>query len=298
VDTPNPGPDFPGPPPAVPAPTDPVPAVPAFAGPVPAVPAFAGPVPAVPAFAGPVPAVPAFAGIAPPVFPQDLPTGGPGTGAQAGVALLLAVAVTLLGFPLGALWSAVAPHTPAVVQSDGAYLADPEGEHRIADEGWYLVLAIAAGIAVTVLAWTLLRRYRGPLMLLGLALGGAGGGVLTWSFGRSLGRAHARELALHAPVGTHFGLPVDLRAMRVGLWHGWLPYAFGDVLAIAFTVVLLTLLLAGFSPYPALRPVPVPPDVPVPLPRLYPAPAGRVEDQPGRGEAGPAARPGPIGSSW
>ena len=58
----------------------------------------------------------------------------------------------------------------------------------------------------------------------------------------------------NAPVGTHFQLPVNLRVQQVGLWHGWLPYARGDVLFLAIAAVLSYALLAGFSAYPSLRP--------------------------------------------
>ena len=192
--------------------------------------------------------------IPPPVFPGDEPGQRPRALVEAGVGLAVAVTVAVLGFPLGALWSAIAPHTPAVMTSDGAFLADPEAEHRIADEGWYLILAIAAGVLVATLAWVLLRRYRGVAVLAGLAVGGAVGGVLAWWFGHNIGLAHAKALTQHAPVGTHFGLPVNLRVMNVGLWHGWLPYATGDVLAIGITAALLYVLLSGFSAYPSLVP--------------------------------------------
>jgi hypothetical protein len=88
---------------------------------------------------------------------------------------------------------------------------------------------------------------------LGLALGSIGGGVVTWRFGRSIGLDHFRYLVQHAPVGMNFGKPVDLRAAKIGLWHGVLPYARGDVLALALAAIVIYLLLAGFSPHPSLR---------------------------------------------
>jgi hypothetical protein len=174
------------------------------------------------------------------------------------VALAVAVVVALLGFPLGALWSAVAPHAPAITVSGcptgtrcGVY-ADPEKEYLVAAEGWYVFLTLGAGIVIAALVWAFLRRYRGVPMLLALGLGGAVAGVLTFWTGRMIGRSHADEVLRHATPGTELSLPVTLRVGHYGLWHGWLPYARGDVLFVAVTAVLIYVLLAGFSPYPSL----------------------------------------------
>jgi hypothetical protein len=188
--------------------------------------------------------------------------------AELGVGLAVLVGVGLLGFPLGWLWQRIAPHTPAVREVDGAYLTAPEAEHRIADEGWYLVLTVGLGLVLAIAVWVLLRRFRGPLVALGLTLGALASGIITWKFGHRFGYADARAI-IDAPTwtgSTNFTLPVDLRAAEIGLWHGVLPYAKGDVLAMAITVVLIYVLLAGFSPYPALRPT-----------HAFPAPADEPE---------------------
>jgi hypothetical protein len=169
--------------------------------------------------------------------------------AALGVAAFLALA----GFPLGWLWSAVAPHTPVQMISDGPVLSQPEQEQMIADEGWYLFLTVLAGVLVAALAWAFLRRYRGVPMVLGLAIGGVIGGAITAWFGHSIGYAHFRELATKAPVGTHFLAPVNLRVKQIGWWHHVVPYARGDVLAMAIAALVIYLLLAGFSAYPSLR---------------------------------------------
>jgi hypothetical protein len=175
-----------------------------------------------------------------------------------GVGLAVLVGVGLLGLPLGWLWQTIAPHTPAIREADGAYLTDPEGEQRIADEGWYLLLTVALGVVLVILVWVLLRRFRGPILALALTFGALACGIITWKFGHHFGYAHARAL-IDAPSwtgSTPFTLPVDLRAAKAGLWGGWLPYARGDVLAMPITVLLLYLLFAGFSPYPSLRATP------------------------------------------
>jgi hypothetical protein len=169
------------------------------------------------------------------------------------LALGVAVVVALSGFPLGWLWSAVAPKTPVQMVADGAVLSQPEQEQMIADEGWYLFLTVLAGVLAAGLVWALLRRYRGVPMVVGLALGGVVGGSLAAWFGHHIGYAHFRQLALHAPIGTNFLAPVNLRVKQVGFWHGFLPYARGDVLAMAIAAMVVYLLLAAFSSYPSLR---------------------------------------------
>lgn len=169
------------------------------------------------------------------------------------LALGVAVVVALAGFPLGWLWSAIAPKTPVQMISDGAVLSQPEQEQMIADEGWYLFLTVLAGVLAAGLVWAFLRRSRGVPMVLGLSLGGVVGGSLAAWFGHHIGYAHFRHLATSAPVGTNFLAPVNLRVKQVGWWHGFLPYARGDVLAMAIAALVVYLLLAAFSSYPSLR---------------------------------------------
>jgi hypothetical protein len=176
------------------------------------------------------------------------------TGREILFALAVAVVIAALGFPLGWLWSHLAPHSPAVMTVDGAAYATPNQEQIIGDEGWYVLLTAAAGLVLAVGVWVGLRRYRGVFVLLGLGVGSVAAGVLTYWTGHRIGLAHARDLIAHAPVGAHFSLPVTLRVQQLGLWHGWLPYARGDVLFLAMVAVLTYALLAGFSRYESLRP--------------------------------------------
>lgn len=192
--------------------------------------------------------------LAVPIIPEGPSEPEPSSRLAEGIlALGVAALITVLGFPLGWIWSALAPWVPAQKVPGGAVLAQPEQEQMIADEGWYLLIMVLAGLILAVLAWVLLRRYRGGLMLLGLAVGGVLGGVLTLHFGHHIGYAHFLHLARSAPDGTQFLAPVNLRVEQNGLWHHWLPYARGDVLALAIAATALYLLLAGFSAHPSLR---------------------------------------------
>jgi hypothetical protein len=170
------------------------------------------------------------------------------------VGLAVAVVIAGLGPGLGLLWSKIAPHPYKIMIDGGPVWAKPTDERVVADENIYLFLMIGMGLVLAVLAWVLLRRFRGPVVLLGLAAGGVGAGVLTYVVGYRIGYVHAKYLLYHADLGTLIRMPVDLRAQQVGLWHGWLPFARGDVLTLAITAVLVYLMLAGFSAYPALRP--------------------------------------------
>ncbi|OLB65123.1 MAG: hypothetical protein AUI10_08225 [Actinobacteria bacterium 13_2_20CM_2_72_6] len=174
---------------------------------------------------------------------------------EALVGLGVAVLVAGMGLGLGLLWWKIAPHPTKFIPYDGpAIWARPMDEYVVADENIYLFIMIGTGLVLAVLAWVLLRPFRGPIMLLALAVGGVGAGVLAYVTGYRIGNEHARYLLFHSPPGTYVKMPVDLRAQQVGLWHGWLPFARGDVLTLAVTAVLIYLLLAGFSAYPSLRP--------------------------------------------
>ncbi|GAA5196752.1 hypothetical protein GCM10023322_66450 [Rugosimonospora acidiphila] len=282
--------------PTTPQPTVPQPGAPEFGSPAPVTPSQAAPSPVNPAQVAPAHAAspasefgdppsgefgpPGLAAPAGPFAAETAPTPPPPSRIrEVLLAVGVAALITALGFPLGWLWSAAAPWVPAEKIPGAAVLAQPEQEQMIAEEGWYLLITVVAGLLLAVLAWVLLRRYRGGLMLLGLAVGGVFGGVLTLKFGHHIGYAHFVNLVRDAPNGTQFLAPVNLRVQETGLWHHWLPYARGDVLALAIAASALYLLLAGFSAHPSLRgPDPAQaqqPGAPAYLPAgdYYPAPA-------------------------
>lgn len=180
------------------------------------------------------------------------PTRGPGWAAQTVAGVATAIVVAALGFPLGWLWSSLAPWLPVTASDGSLFYADPEGSQSAGQEGWYVLISIGAGVILAILAWVLLRRLRGPITMIGLALGGLLSGWIMWRFGRSIGRAAAKETARSAADGTNFKIPVDIRIERNGLWHGFVPYVAGDLVYLAISAVAVYAIIAGFAAYPDL----------------------------------------------
>jgi hypothetical protein len=188
---------------------------------------------------------------APPWPAPPRPPRHPGRAAAAFVGIALAVGV--LGAPLGLLWAWVAPSVPVRMTSDGAVLVDAQPEEFIAADGWFALLGLGFGALAAIGVWLVVRRRRGPLALLAVTVGAVGAGLLAWWLGRQVGLADYERLLDTAPVGAVFGKPPDLRAAEADLLFGFLPVARGDVLVPAFGAAVAYTLLAGWSRYPSLR---------------------------------------------
>ena len=99
------------------------------------------------------------------------------------MAALVALGVAAFGGVVGWVWSEVAPRLQVIKAGEGLLYADAEPEQPIAADGWFFLLGLGLGIVLAVLAWVLLRRYRGAAMLAGLTVGSLVGAML-----RALGR--------------------------------------------------------------------------------------------------------------
>jgi hypothetical protein len=180
---------------------------------------------------------------------------GPSAKAKSLTALAVAAVIAVLGLLMGWIWSAFAPWLPGVVESDGLFLQQPYGEQRAGQETWFILLSIGAGILFGIIAWVALRRFRGPLMVVALAVGGIAGGWIAWRFGHNIGRGHALAEARGGKIGQVVLIPPDLRIKQAGniaLWHGWLPYLSGVLLYLAIAAIVTYLLIASFTASPSL----------------------------------------------
>ncbi|MBV9142273.1 MAG: DUF2567 domain-containing protein [Pseudonocardiales bacterium] len=125
-------------------------------------------------------------------------------------------AVAVLGLPLGALWAWLAP-AEIVVRS--AHAATPgavvplvgQDEHRFDDMATFLLLGLATGILTGAALW-MLRRRRGPLVLLAAVLGSLIAGWLAMRTGLWLVAARYPDLA---STGAPFPRPPVLESAWV-----------------------------------------------------------------------------------
>jgi hypothetical protein len=117
----------------------------------------------------------------------------------------------------------------------------------------YLFGSALAGIILAIAAWLAWKRYRGPIMIAGLALGAWISGWLVYRVGRDVGRAAADRLSAPTDKSIHFKAPVQLRVQSHGLWHGVVPYTSGVLLTMAITAVATYIVMAGFSNSPHLH---------------------------------------------
>jgi hypothetical protein len=127
-------------------------------------------------------------------------------------AAVWALVPVVAGLVLAFGWHALGPHVEIVMTApDQPDLTDYNTEAFVAGDGRFAVLTGIAGVVVGALAW-LLRRGRGPLLVIALAAGSLGGAYLTWKLGTHLGEAEYRHLLKTAATGTHFPQNMQLRA--------------------------------------------------------------------------------------
>ncbi|MEV4809993.1 DUF2567 domain-containing protein [Micromonospora avicenniae] len=169
-----------------------------------------------------------------------------------------ALALAVLGAPLGLLWAAVAPGTPVIKATLGAVYAEPQPEQPIAADGWFSLLGLGFGVLAALALWFVLRRRRGPVGLASAVLGAFAAAVVAWQVGRRIGLAEFDRLLATAPEGQAFSKPADLRAGGIDWLFGVLPVPHGNLLLPAFGAAVTYTLLAGWSRWPSLHPEPRP----------------------------------------
>ncbi|ROP29189.1 DUF2567 domain-containing protein [Couchioplanes caeruleus] len=157
-----------------------------------------------------------------------------------GVAVLITSVMTVIGAPLGLLWSWLAPAVPVVnAGQNGIVVSDPSPEEYIAADGWFTIIGFSFGLLAAIVAWLVLRRDRGPGVLLGVTFGGLASALAMWGTGRLVGLSGWRDWQETSIAGDTYGRPPDL-------------HTHGALLVAAFAAVIVTTLLAGWSNDPDL----------------------------------------------
>lgn len=157
------------------------------------------------------------------------------------VAVVTGVVVLVLGGPLGLLWHWLAPTVPVLdAGSNGIIVNDPSPEEYVAADGWYTMLGLAFGLVVAIVAWLVMRKDRGPFLLLGVVLGTFGAGYLIGPWiGGLIGRGSYHHWQETAVQGATYSAPPQVHSV-------------GPKLVAAFAAAIVLTLLAGWSNDPDL----------------------------------------------
>lgn len=119
---------------------------------------------------------------------------------------LAAVVVAALSLvpaaPLGLLWAAVAPHPDVLVAGPGrAGYADAATKAFVGADATLLLLGGGVGVVVGALAWRFGRRH-GPLLVVGLTVGGLLAAYVASRVGAVVGRGSYRAALAAGRPGT------------------------------------------------------------------------------------------------
>ena len=156
------------------------------------------------------------------------------------VCVLAGLVVAAAGAPLGVLWHFLSPTVPVVdAGANGFVVNDPSPEEYIAADGWFTLLGFAFGLVIAIAAWLVLRKQRGPGLLLAVTVGALAAAPLAWFTGRLIGRSAYEHWRAVAVAGGTYQAPPDLHAK-------------GALLVPAFAAVIVLTLLAGWSNDPDL----------------------------------------------
>ena len=126
------------------------------------------------------------------------------------IALVVVLALAVLGAALGPLWSAWSgAQQRAYVVAPGQLYPFDEVETRAAADGRFLAIVAGVGLLAGLVAWLFRAAHRGPLVLVALGVGGVAGSALTWWTGYLTGGGtyhgaprtviHRLPLTLHMP---------------------------------------------------------------------------------------------------
>ncbi len=122
-------------------------------------------------------------------------------------------ALTVLGAVLAVLWWQVAPQLDIVASPRGALIAQEQPEEYISSDGRFGLIVGVAGIVAGLAGW-LVRRFRGPHVLIALALGALAGSWVMWQVGEEIGTVHGRDIVSVLAAGERDQVPiVELHAL-------------------------------------------------------------------------------------
>lgn len=127
------------------------------------------------------------------------------------VAAVTVLVLAVVGAALGPVWSFWSgKQQRAFVLGPHALYPYDEVETMAAADGRYLLIVAVVGLLAGLVVWRL-RDVRGPVVVMGLCVGGSGGAALTWWVGRLVGGGH--ESGKVGTTITHLQLTLHMRGL-------------------------------------------------------------------------------------
>ncbi|GLZ75357.1 hypothetical protein Afil01_01640 [Actinorhabdospora filicis] len=198
----------------------------------------------------------------PPVVPAEPPRNRLADwSAAAGLVLFTAA----LGVPSALLWIGLAPRVELVRTANGFAYTTESPEGYIGDDGVFTFIGLGAGLIVALLAWFVLRRFRGPLQATALAVGAIACQIVAWKFGEAFGRAGFEDTLNSARPGDHVYRPPKLLMVNLDwsdAWYAlrhwkligvWDDVQLGVLATMALAALFTYTILAGWSRYHSLN---------------------------------------------
>lgn len=179
--------------------------------------------------------------------------------ADRGAELLSALVVTIstgtLGVLMGLAWYLLAPTLPGKKVQGGLAYTSPYPEEQVAQDGWFTILGLIFGVLAAVLAWTLIKKWRGPIQMFAVTIGAIAAGYLAGAVGSQIGLDDYRERVAAAPIGAIVQKPVELSSAGTDTCVlGRCVHVKGGVLLVpSLGAAIAYALLAGWSRWPSLR---------------------------------------------
>jgi Protein of unknown function (DUF2567) len=177
-------------------------------------------------------------------------------GVEVLAALVAVVAVAVGGVVLGLAWYLVAPPLPLKKMEGGLAYTSPDPEQLVAQDGWFSILGFAFGLLAALAAWTLMKRWRGPVQLFAVTIGAIVAGFLAWTIGTHIDQNEYQQNVARAPVGAVIERPIELSVSSTKICFRkkrCIAIRAGDILVPGLGAVIGYSLLAGWSRWPSLR---------------------------------------------
>jgi hypothetical protein len=151
---------------------------------------------------------------------------------RASAVILAGLIVGLIsGLALGVVWWRLAPRVPVVIQPGVSYPQGYQPEGYLAADAAFGVLALIAGIAITIGLANMRREHLASVLVAGL-LSGVVGTAAMWFVGTRLGSVDI--VGLSATTTTDVVVDAPLRVAMPGMFLMW-------PLGAAFIVTVLAL---------------------------------------------------------